>query len=323
MNRQSIKGYAIAAKVLDEALRGKVDGEKLACIFDDLCANPRVGLAKYMHLAAANHVLDDVDADLTEALSLVDPDEGGELTVEEQGYLILDWYKARDRAPEGVTVRHAAEALGVSQQRVLALINAGHLKAEKPKGRWVVDPESLASLVERRRGGLDITIDGDYLSKSERWMEGRTNELMGHGYSLNEAHALVYGPKTLRPSDGEGWELAGTATVADEHSDDPWDAQDVDEVWRLGISDGQARLYAIARALERADGIEDGYVVDEEQAAELLAVSMMMDDLEEEREAMELIAATTDPEELERLHEEWDERLEGFEDRWAAALDLR
>lgn len=151
MDRQSIKGYAVAARVLDEALRGKVDGEKLASVFDDLCANPRAGLAKYMRLASANHVLGDVDADLSEALGLVDPDEGGELTVEEQGDLILDWYKARDRAPEGVTVKVAADALGVSQQRVLALIGAGRLRAEKPKGRWVVDPASLDALVAERK----------------------------------------------------------------------------------------------------------------------------------------------------------------------------
>lgn len=45
-----------------------------------------------------------------------------------------------------MTVREAAERLGVTQRRVCALINAGQLKAEKASGVWLVDEAS----VERR-----------------------------------------------------------------------------------------------------------------------------------------------------------------------------
>lgn len=150
MDRETIRGYAIAAKVLDERLRGKVSGERLDSLFDRYCDDPRKVLPEYVRLAVANGVARKAESEVADALELVNPEESGPLTIEEQGDLILDWYKARERPEDGATVGDAVRALGVSRQRVIALINQGQLKATKPHGRWIIDRDSLSELAKAR-----------------------------------------------------------------------------------------------------------------------------------------------------------------------------
>lgn len=50
-----------------------------------------------------------------------------------------------------LTVREAADRLGVNEQRVRALINAGRLRARKVGGRWLIDS---ADVDMRRDGGV-------------------------------------------------------------------------------------------------------------------------------------------------------------------------
>lgn len=48
-------------------------------------------------------------------------------------------------------------ALGVSRTRIDALRRAGKLRAEKPRGRWLYDPASVAALVaDRAARGLGV-----------------------------------------------------------------------------------------------------------------------------------------------------------------------
>ncbi len=67
--------------------------------------------------------------------------------------------------PSGRSVSLTAELLGLTHQRVLALIQAGQLQAEKRSGReggredWFVDAESIKSLLRSRMSGIDSTED--------------------------------------------------------------------------------------------------------------------------------------------------------------------
>jgi excisionase family DNA binding protein len=60
-----------------------------------------------------------------------------------------------DPAPEELTTAQAAEALGISQGRVEALIRAGRLPAWRMVGRgrpWRIRAADLALVAERRSG---------------------------------------------------------------------------------------------------------------------------------------------------------------------------
>lgn len=59
--------------------------------------------------------------------------------------------------PEGwITVSEAAVILGIGEQRVRDLINAGRLKAEKVgegrRGYWLIRPEDLKEVANRKPG---------------------------------------------------------------------------------------------------------------------------------------------------------------------------
>lgn len=153
MDDQSIRGYAVAAKVLDEALQGHVDGEKLATMFDRVCENPVSGFAEYHRLARANHVItESVQAEIAEALDDVDltPGESNDLSTEQQGTFIIAWFKAdRQNQPEGMTVPEAAKYLGVSETAIRKAVYDGGIKGSKPKGRWVLDTASVKAYKPR------------------------------------------------------------------------------------------------------------------------------------------------------------------------------
>lgn len=51
-----------------------------------------------------------------------------------------------------LTVAEAADALGVSPQRVRQLIAAGRLKAEKKGRDWFIEPPDLEAVRERKPG---------------------------------------------------------------------------------------------------------------------------------------------------------------------------
>lgn len=52
-----------------------------------------------------------------------------------------------------MTTNEAAAALGLTRRRVIALINSGKLKAEKPGRDWIVDSESVEELRQQKRPG--------------------------------------------------------------------------------------------------------------------------------------------------------------------------
>lgn len=66
-----------------------------------------------------------------------------------------------------LTTAEAAEALGLTRRRVLALIKAGLLKAEKPGRDWVVDGGSVEDLKGKDRprgrpksGSVEGSVEG-------------------------------------------------------------------------------------------------------------------------------------------------------------------
>lgn len=63
---------------------------------------------------------------------------------------------------KGLTIKEAAEELGVSSRTIFRMINDGRLKAEKidmPYGEekfiWMIDPMSVARIQVRREMGLE------------------------------------------------------------------------------------------------------------------------------------------------------------------------
>jgi excisionase family DNA binding protein len=50
------------------------------------------------------------------------------------------------------TTTQAAESLGVTQNRVLALISGGRLKADKIGMQWLIQPSALAAVRVRKTG---------------------------------------------------------------------------------------------------------------------------------------------------------------------------
>jgi excisionase family DNA binding protein len=59
---------------------------------------------------------------------------------------------SRNNIREWLTTREAGDRLGIGVQRVLDLIYAGRLVAEKIGNSWMIDPDSVATF-ERRKPG--------------------------------------------------------------------------------------------------------------------------------------------------------------------------
>lgn len=151
MDRDSIIGYTRAAYIMHSNLEGKVSDERLLNLWETLCEDPRRALVEYVRLSTANHVFGpEVRDAIGPALNMVDSDCTDRLTIEEQGTVILEWYRLESAVDNGVSTAEAAKSLGVTRQRVAALIKAGQLKASKPKGRLVVDKRSLDRLIAER-----------------------------------------------------------------------------------------------------------------------------------------------------------------------------
>jgi excisionase family DNA binding protein len=51
-----------------------------------------------------------------------------------------------------LTTDQAAESLGVTRSRIIAMINAGRLKASKFGTQWVIDQKDLAKVRNRKPG---------------------------------------------------------------------------------------------------------------------------------------------------------------------------
>lgn len=51
-----------------------------------------------------------------------------------------------------LTTKQAADALGITPRRVIALIKAGHLKATRVGRDWLIKPSALAAVAERKPG---------------------------------------------------------------------------------------------------------------------------------------------------------------------------
>ena len=168
MDRESIRGFAIASRIMYEALDGKVDGERLANLVDGVAANPKRGIALLFQAALRNHALTEAErAEIAMAMDMVDSDvESGDLTREEQGDWFLDFMKAR--RPDGgdsITVSEAAAMAGVTPQAIrLALVDERpehRIAGDKRAGRWAVDRRSVEAWIERRAarlagGGSDV-----------------------------------------------------------------------------------------------------------------------------------------------------------------------
>lgn len=155
MDKQSIEGFALAGRAMEDALRGHIDDEKLTHMFDRYCRNPYKGLAEYHHLVHANGLLTrDLKAKIGEALDLVSVTEPGsnELNTEEQGIMILTWLHGDDGSPK-MSVAEAAEYIGISVTAVMKAINRKAIKARQPKGPgtdWVLDAASVEEYKARR-----------------------------------------------------------------------------------------------------------------------------------------------------------------------------
>jgi hypothetical protein len=59
----------------------------------------------------------------------------------------------RSRMAHWFPLAQAAEALGSTPSNVLMHIKRGLLAGVEQEGCWLVDPDSLAALLEKRRGG--------------------------------------------------------------------------------------------------------------------------------------------------------------------------
>lgn len=151
MDRKSIAGYAMACRIMYDALAGNIDDEKLAHLEHDAMVNPQTGIVALHRYAIANRVLSDEDKrKIARALDMVDSDARGPLDEEERGRYVLDWWNPPLTDDEAVTVKEAAELIGISTAAVSAAAGRGDIRGEKFKGEWRLARESVADYKRRR-----------------------------------------------------------------------------------------------------------------------------------------------------------------------------
>lgn len=109
-----------------------------------------MGLAELQREVTSGHLMTDEVVEMMGALiDDIDPDDvssSAVLNAAQQGTYILEWHFQRDFRV--VTVKKAAEMLGVSTQRVYALLSEGKLRGVTLSGRRMV----YRFTVERRAG---------------------------------------------------------------------------------------------------------------------------------------------------------------------------
>lgn len=168
-----------------------------------------------------------------------------------------------------VPVSEAASRLGVSEQRVRAMISAGAIDAEKVAGAWWIPAQSLArALTTDRRGGRPFSLSGAWVlllvgsGESAAWasskVRSRASAMLGaqglaaaFGKLDNRAvrHALVAHPAELsRLAHGRELMLGGVSAAAE---------------YRLGLQGGReveayVRTGAVERVVDRHGLDRDG-----------------------------------------------------------------
>ncbi len=83
-----------------------------------------------------------------------------------------------------LTTQDVAKKLGVSRQRVLALIRAKRLKATKVGRDWLILPADLASFEKRPQGNYKLTEDQSKLIRRLA-REGQTPEALAERFKVS------------------------------------------------------------------------------------------------------------------------------------------
>lgn len=119
------------------------------CELDDFVLHPKTGFVKLYKKVRMRPFTDEEDAEIGAILSMVDAsDERGTrarpCNMEEQGVIMLSLYRY-DR--DQMTVKEAAEELGVSTQAVYKMLKSGALRGVGSRGSRMV----FANSVEHRK----------------------------------------------------------------------------------------------------------------------------------------------------------------------------
>lgn len=144
---RALRGYGYFLAIMQRAFEAAGDGLKEA-ERDSFFRFPKEMLAViYRRAIACRAVTDEVEAEIVGALDLMDGSEGDygtrarPLSVSDMGALMM---ACHHYDAERVSVREAADALGVSVQRVYALLDEGRLEGIDVKGKKSVFASSLA-----------------------------------------------------------------------------------------------------------------------------------------------------------------------------------
>lgn len=144
---KTLRGYGYALAILDGAL--KAAGSRLREEEkDNFFLRPKEALAAiYRRAMVCGAITHDIEAEMTGALDLVDGERSDygtkyrPLSASDMGTLML---ACHHYDAERVSVKEAADALGVSVQRVYALLDEGKLEGIAVKGKRSVFASSLA-----------------------------------------------------------------------------------------------------------------------------------------------------------------------------------
>lgn len=152
MRDDTIRALARANKYLWGLL--EADGELMTDVrFGNYQRRPAMGLAELQREVMTRRLMTEEVTEMMSALvDDIDPDDVSStavLNAAQQGTYILEWHFQRDFRV--VSVREAANMLGVSTQRVYALLSEGKLRGVTLSGRRMV----YRFTVERRIGTKD------------------------------------------------------------------------------------------------------------------------------------------------------------------------
>lgn len=156
MDADTIRSFATATQRLayEVETRGEVPALEVLEAVDVATRNPVLGFGVMCGLATRSGIDPTSVEGVGLTLAEVPLSDGGDLEPEEQGRYRVAYVQAAnalDRALEPVSVRDAAEELGVSRGRVHQLVKAGKLERVPTDARSV----NGRSEVYVRRGSLD------------------------------------------------------------------------------------------------------------------------------------------------------------------------
>ena len=86
---------------------------------------------------------------------------------------------------EYITTEKAAEILGVSRSRILALINEGRIHAEKVGRDWIIDPEEIDNFERKPQGNSKLTKQ-DIQAIIKKYNQGVHPALLADQYGVSE-----------------------------------------------------------------------------------------------------------------------------------------